>query len=94
MATNDGLVIHAYEQDPDSFGWSIAALFTARYTWKEDRWGILTALTGTENGAEVGSGDKKLTRHDVIRNHWHLVDWFKTEQEARDAYTEARSRIW
>src|SRR5689334_3101862 len=90
-----------YHQNVDSFGWSILALFKARYGRKDKdggevyRWGILDILTGTENG-EGYPTDKGTprTQLEVVAAEWNLIDWFYTEEEAKSAFMEAQSRKW
>lgn len=98
---SDGLVIVEYSQDADSFGWSVVALIHANYKPGVQRWGVLDATVGTDRGELPDShsssnpyGTHGRTREECVRGAWNLVDWYPSEDAARDAYDETRSRQW
>jgi hypothetical protein len=88
-APNDGLSVIEYHQDANSFGWSVVALIVASVTgpWGKERWGVLTALVGTDVGMVGGR-----SRQDVVRDSWHIVDWYGSMADAHQAYDEVKSR--
>ncbi len=85
------LVVVDYFQDPDSFGWSVAALLRAAHKPGGPRWGTLDALCGTHDGA---SSKEPTDLRDAVRRMWHLVDWHGSEADARAAFADLSSRRW
>lgn len=95
-------------QDADSFGWRIFALFVSNAS--SPRWGTLDLLCRTDHGSDVsqrvdlaptiGLGLKEeipeglRTPEAVVRDFWYLIDWHPSEEGARRAFGEARSRSW
>lgn len=95
MTANDGLVVHEYVQDADSFGWSVTALISVVVFPDDRRWGVLDALVGTGVGTVwIDAEGRARTECECVRDTWHLVDWYESEGTARWAMAEARSRIW
>lgn len=89
-----GIEVIEFNQDVDSFGWAILALFRSECVPRAG-WGVLdiTAPTNAGEGFPNEKGVKK-DRVDVIRAEATLIDWYDTEEEARDAYKQALARRW
>jgi hypothetical protein len=91
---NGDIIVEQYEQDADSWGWMVQAIFTtALGPPGKRRWGTLDCLDGTEagQGYERPNGRER-TAAEFIAEHWHLVDWHETEDAAREAFAAARLR--
>lgn len=97
MNLEDGLHIVEYYENPDSFGWSIKALFCANYRFSgPPRWGTLDALATTDHGSgEAMNVDPDIMeKHEVIRRLWYLVDWHADEAKAREVFNQLKERLW
>lgn len=74
MTANDGLVVHEYVQDADSFGWSVTALISVVVFPDDRRWGVLDALVGTGVGTVwIDAEGRARTECECVRDTWHLV---------------------
>lgn len=98
MNIMDGLHVVEFYQNPDSFGWSICAIFYADYRFSgPKRWGTIDALANTEHGADDPEPRLDMDtegKRDCVRRLWHLVDWHKDEETAKAAFQELKERLW
>lgn len=91
-----------FVRDADSWGWRITALVRAVIGHKNGvdvyRWGVLTAVCGTDVGLRHNEDGSEMSDLGVIHaGLWHLIDWYDgedSEAKAHKELEEARSRVW